>query len=217
MFTNEQIRKHMEGLVQQKGENHTSYGSYSNPSGKGECFLGALCEYMGFKVPEGGTPARYVLGKGLVTPRMETAFGIAQQLNDNRFEWKYVLMGVDLVLDGSEPLGMDPCPCGCGLVNGQQTVLDKVKMRRNADKNAEFERGLAALDKPLATGGYVQYTSAGEIAASFNASGIAKSLTNMTLSINSMNASMAGLQTAFAQINAKVDVTPMQKDHALVA
>lgn len=137
MFTNEQIREAMQGLVDTKGGDHTSIGRYADQfTGRGACFLGALCEYMGLAIPVEGTHAKNALGPNAVTPQMQAAFIVAQYLNDNHFEWKYVLVGVDLALKSDLPLteGIG-CPCGCTNSNAFTTILEEVKAIRALDRS----------------------------------------------------------------------------------
>jgi hypothetical protein len=220
MFTNEQIRKYMGGLVEKVGEDHTSYGRYSNPmTGKGACFLGALCEFMGFKVPEEGISAGHVLGKNVVSPEMSVAFGVAQSINDYRMEWKYVLMGVDLALEGLRKSQYQPCPCGCGLTGDVQGVVNQVRSRRALDKNAEYEaRAISpSLSAPLwATGGIVTGTfpSIEKYPTSFTSASLTGPFSGMSVSVTS---STEAIEKAIALLNGQMAALPKQKDHALVA
>jgi hypothetical protein len=216
MFTNEEVRTAMTGLVEQKGEGHTSYGKYKDPlSGKGACFLGALCEFMGLAIPAEGTTAGQVLGAGAVSVEMASAFAVAQCLNDAHFEWKYVLLGVDLTLKVA-PI-TEPCPCGCGVSKDFTPILDEVRRQRSLDKSKEpMNPGLSA----YVTGGIISgsimptyATSASSLTSSFTALSVA--LTDFTTTFNAASAffpeySYAGTKTAVKKIVA-------QKDHALVA
>src|SRR5678816_285463 len=138
MFSNEEIRTAMDGLVKQKGEDHKSFGRYADPmTGKGACFLGALCEYMGRTIPAEGIPADAVLGVNALTPEMGRAFQVAQYLNDQHFEWKYVLMGVDLMLAKGNvgEYSTKGCPCGCNIPLGiVAQVAEEVRQVRALDK-----------------------------------------------------------------------------------
>jgi hypothetical protein len=215
MFTNEEVRTAMTGLVEQKGEGHTSYGKYMDPiTGKGACFLGALCEFMGFAIPHEGSRARDVLGKDKVSPEMGNAFSVAQCLNDAHFEWKYVLLGVDLALKMST--NFRPCECGCGVPQDFSSVLDEVQRQRALDRTREpVHRHISA----YASGGIVSgsimptYASTSSVTSSFTALSVA--LSDFTTTFNAASAffpeyTYAGTKTAVKKI-----VT--QKDHALVA
>jgi hypothetical protein len=204
MFTNEQIRTAMQGLVDKKGENHASYGRYGDPvTGEGTCFLGALAEYMGFAVPGEGTPARSVLGISAVSPEMGDAFYVAQCLNDAHFEWKYVLLGVDLALDPkrlSKPV--NGCPCGCGVSKDFTDVLDAVKRRRALD-GVGMPRDFGG----FVSGGFISTTGIKIKDVSF---------TNAIGSMGSITFNMTATAGSFAQLEKALSV-PAQKDHALVA
>lgn len=201
MFTNEQVRTAMTGLVAEKGERHTAAAMYSNPEGKSECFLGALVEYMGGRVPREGTRAADVLGVGAVTPEMAGAFGVAQMLNDSHMEWKYVLMGVDLALrDAPSAVG---CPCGCSLTSPNiYSILDRVKRQRALDRSKDpMPYYPETVSTTFATGGIVKPT------LTFN-------LSEATASMSALSIAMNNLSTSFT---AAQYVPIGKKDHALVA
>lgn len=209
MFTNEQIRTAMEGLVKAKGENHTSFGRYADPmTNQGACFLGALCEFMGRAVPEEGTAAANVLGAGRVSEDMGVAFTIAQALNDAHFEWKYVLMGVDHALAlGKEALSRNGgCPCGCTTTN-YTVVLDEVKRRRAMDQMK------ASRTPAVANGGIITKDMIPPIGKiTFDLGGIttfASAMQEFTISMNSVSGTLSKF--------AVPTYVPAQKDHALVA
>jgi hypothetical protein len=209
MFTNEQIRTAMEGLVKQKGENHTSFGRYADPlTGQGACFLGALCQFMGRGIPAEGTSATNVLGVGAVSRHMEVAFAVAQSLNDSHFEWKYVLKAVDMVIATPEErlfkeTGAN-CPCGCTSSSPNvRQIMDDIRAIRMIDHTRERKQG------PLmANGGIIQ--PIGKIALKdLDFSGIVTFSTAM----NELTVSMSNLVGSFSTPT----YVPAQKDHALVA
>jgi hypothetical protein len=208
MFTNEQIRTAMEGLVKQKGENHTSIGLYTNAlTGKGECFLGSLCEYMGYALPKEGTRARDVLGVDGVSVAMGNAFQVAQSLNDSRYEWKYVLLGVDLAMGVSPMIEAVICPCGCGISQNYQPIVDEVKRQRDRDKGMEYATR-NSLPQSFATGGYI--TGAGQ-KVTIDLSELTGTMNSLTYSLDSLSASFGAFTTSYA------GAPVAKKDHALVA
>lgn len=214
MFTDQEIRTAMDGLVKQKGEGHTSYGRYADPiTGKGACFLGALCEYMGLHVPSEGTSARNVLGVDTVSPAMQAAFQVAQNLNDQHMEWKYVLLGVDLVLAA----GPDPqyrrtggCPCGCDSFMDFGPVFDEVNRQRALDM---AQRPKAPM-KRYGVGGSI--IDLDQIPQSLSIKGL--TVTSVSNSLGSITYNVTGAAASvnqFTQAFANAGLT--QKEHALTA
>jgi len=206
VFTNEQIREAMGTLVQEKGDGHRSYGRYSNPvTGKGECFLGALCEHMGLAVPAEGTAAHLVMGP--VSPEMGNAFRIAQKLNDARVEWKYVLMAVDLILElPASAVAQDLCPCGCMVINSAPVtkVIQQVLAVRAEDQSREAAKRLESAAKDMA-----------------------KAVDGLSVALKNATAGMSGYMTYNIppiQVEKNTPVTaslfttvPTQKEYALIA
>jgi hypothetical protein len=207
MFTNEQIRTAMEGLVKKKGENHTSFARYADVlTGKGECFLGALCEHMGFAVPKEGLAAADVLGTGNISAEMGSAFQVAQTLNDSHFEWKYVLLGVDLSLSKFKMTHASKCPCGCGLSRDIRPIIDEVTRIRALDRNNA--PAFSSIQGSFATGGYI--TGAGQ-KVTIDLSGITSTMNSLTYSLESLSASFGAFTGSFAEASLT------KKDHTLVA
>jgi hypothetical protein len=208
MFTNEEVRTAMTGLVDQKGENHTSYGKYMDPiTGKGACFLGALCEFMGVAIPHEGSRARDVLGRDAVSKEMGDAFGVAQCLNDAHFEWKYVLLGVDLAL---KMKNIPPCPCGCGVPQDFTPILNEVQRLRALDRAKEpVHRHISA----YASGGIVS----GGISESYAWAGTTNSFTGLSAALTGMSTTINFASIYSAELYPKTAVTVTKKDHALVA
>lgn len=211
MFTDQEIRTAMDGLVKQKGEGHTSYGRYADPiTGKGACFLGALCEFMGMKVPSEGTSARNVLGVE-VSPAMAAAFQVAQNLNDQHMEWKYVLLGVDLVLAAGPQAKYrnGACPCGCDSYMDFSPIFDEVNRQRALD----MARRPKAPIKRYATGGIIDLD---QIPQSLSIKGL--TVTSVSNSLGSITYNVTGAAasvTQFTQAFASAGLA--QKDHALTA
>jgi len=204
MFSDQEIRTAMDGLVKQKGEDHIGLARYMDPmTGKGECFLGALCEYMNVAMPYEGMIAGKVLGE--VSKDMATAFALAQYLNDNKFEWKYVLMGVDEVLAGNLGKDVIGCPCGCSSSMGMNQVVDKIKAKRALDKSKQgpLYPGVTG----LSNGGIIKNSS-----VSGSLGTITFTIDGMTESVYSLNAAMNSFTNAFLQ-----EGVVLKKDHALVA
>jgi hypothetical protein len=209
VFTNEEVRKAMGELVEKKGEGHTSYSMYRSRDGKGgACFLGSLCEHMGLAIPYEGMNAKYVMGKDAVSKEMALAFALAQNLNDNRFEWKYVLRGVDLAL-AMDPRQVVECPCGCGNVEGNrlQVLIDQVRAERDHDRDMVTQAAVARLEKAPAkvsiNGGYVT-------------GGI---ITGISIQMNSMTATfnqIAQIKPLFVE-TALPPLAVQKKDHDLIA
>jgi hypothetical protein len=212
MFTNEVVRTAMQGLVAEKGERHTSYGKYMDPmTGKGACFLGALCEFMGMAIPHEGSRARDVLGKGAVSREMGDAFSVAQALNDAHFEWKYVLLGVDLTLKVSPSLPL--CPCGCGVSEDFSGILDEVQRRRALDRTKEpTYPGISAYASGgIITGGIMPtFASTSSMAQSFSALSVA--LADFTEACNAVS-----MYSGATYPKTVMPVVVTKKDHALVA
>jgi hypothetical protein len=211
MFSDQEIRTAMDGLVKQKGPDHTSYGRYAHPTnGKGACFLGALCEFMGKSVPSEGTSARNVLGVGAVSERMEAAFAVAQNLNDAHIEWKYVLKGVDMVL------AMDPkdakkgsCPCGCDARMDYQEVLQKISAMRSLDYAKKPKMPV----QQYASGGIIDIDMipSGLSIKGIQVSNLSGAMGSITFTANSASTSLTSFTQAFANAGLA------QKDHALTA
>jgi hypothetical protein len=219
MFSNEELRTAMGGLVNKVGEDHTSFSRYADPvTGKGACFLGALCEHMGLAVPAEGVSAAAVLGANNISDEMGRAFQVAQYLNDQRFEWKYVLLGVDLMLgkgDAGE-YSAKGCPCGCNIPMGTiAEVVDEVKMARMRDQSLMPKIEVPTVPGFKASGGTIN----GMSAASFGQ--VVINIDSMSESIYSLQAATNSFITTFLS-NATVTNTNAQKvavkqDHALVA
>lgn len=211
MFSDEEIRTAMGGLVEQKGENHTAPARYADlTTGAGACFLGALCEYMGVAIPMAGTPANLVLSAYGASAKMRNAFVVAQCLNDSDFEWKYVLLGVDMVLaetrDVKQSLG---CPCGCTGDGALRQIMDEVRAIRSLDKSAMHAEAMAvmtananAASKALGALGQIKF--GGSMATTTLGSKI-------TMNIGSGSLSGGYIYSGTAALAAS------KKDHALVA
>jgi len=205
MFSDQEIRTAMDGLVKQKGEDHIGLARYMDPmTGKGECFLGALCEYMNQAMPFEGMRAGNVLGQ--VSKPMQDAFALAQYLNDNKFEWKYVLMGVDEVLAGNHDKQALGCPCGCAINMGMGGIVNKIKAKRALDKSKQGP----------AYPGITGLSNGGIITNSLSGTGTIGKITftidGMSESIYSLTAAMNSFTNAFLQ-----EGVVLKKDHALVA
>ena len=206
MYTDQQIRTAMDGLIHQAGGDHRARPMFMNETGQAECFLGALAKFMGHKIPEAGTNAKYVLGEGAVSPRMEKAFAIAMGLNDNRVEWKYVVKAVDLVLNATEEQikskNKAGCPCGCTVGMDFQWVMDEVvKMR--------------ALDGAAKPKGPLHYATGGIITGSTGGIG-----GKITISFNSLSSAMNTITASSSMFEKELIAAmavPAKKDHALVA
>lgn len=213
MFTDQEIRTAMDGLVKQKGEGHTSYGRYADPAtGKGACFLGALCEFMGLRVPSEGTSARNVLGVE-VSPAMQAAFQVAQNLNDQHMEWKYVLLGVDLVLAAGPQAKYRSggCPCGCDAFMDFSPIFDEVNRQRALDRS----RMPKAPIRKYATGGIIDIDQIPVSSISIKS----LSVTNLTGAMGTItynSTSAANSISQFTQAFAKAKVL-VKTDHALTA
>lgn len=203
----------MDGLVKQKGEGHTSYGRYLDYDGKhGACFLGALCEYMGKSIPSEGTSARNVLGDGAVTPAMAAAFQVAQNLNDQHIEWKYVLLGVDLVLAAGPEVKYRSgvCSCGCDSYMDFSPIFDEVNRQRALDRS----RMPKAPIKRYASGGIIDIDMipSGLSIKGIQMTNLSGAMGSITFTANTASTSISQFTQAFAE--AKVLA---QKDHALTA
>lgn len=210
MFTNEEVRTAMTSLVEEKGPDHTSFGRFLDPvTGKGACFLGALCEHMGRAIPMEGVRAQDILGRGAVSDEMGIAFSVAMSLNDARFQWKYIIKAVDMVLDSKDGLSLGPCPCGCRASTGVGEIIQHVRALRALDMAHSPKCPVDGAG--FAQGGFIT-----------NAAGLIPTFSKITMSIDDMSVSAFSIQTAIANTIATANMiaTPTvaaKKDHALVA
>lgn len=217
MFTNEEVRTAMTGLVKQKGEDHVSFGRYANPmTGQGACFLGALCQFMGQAIPTEGTGAGRVLP---VSREMQAAFGVAQNMNDSHFEWKYILRAVDLVLalDPSEfdrKLRLSECPCGCQGASDSKfaRIIDDMRVLRMVDRQ-RANKGATTVPT-LAKGGVIQ--PFGKVTIQIDGGSLASSMGTFSQAMTEFSISAGNLSAMFTPV-ATTTGSVFQKDHALTA